>query len=534
MQELQNRSDASAVSTDEPDVADSRTRTQKIRSWFRTPLPYVLLAYLVFRGVILQKNGGIGAAMNYDDGVYYGAATGLANGLVPYRDFLLVHPPGIAVFFAPIAALGSVITDLRALELARLVVILIGLLNTALVYYVGKKAAGTTAAVTASLLWIVWSALIFEEKTTLLEPFVLVGILVSLALLFNTSERTWKPVVAGLVIGYAVVTKYWAAIPMLVIAGGVVVSRRVKAAVVYLVSAGVMALVVTAPFWVLAGSQMVEDTIAAQSTRQVGSDGLLERLALILNISTASTWSKVGPRLGWPLVGACLVAVALCAVAVWFRYRKGRIWVVLLVVQGAILLWVPVFFQGYASFVAPALLLTLGAGAQFLWDAGKSVAARRSLRVLAVAAVSLTVAYSIVLAALTSFAFGSIGAGATPAVAAARCVAADRPSTIAIVDKMTSNVTNGCPAVYDITGLFFEPEVRASGAKSRATSQGYQDAVLALFAASDYVIISRETADGLTPASLAVLKSRPIVYTAKGGKLVIYGPPVTAPSPNGR
>ena len=61
---------------------------------------------------------------------------------------------------------------------------------------------------------------------------------------------------------------------MLVIAGGVVVSRRVKAAVVYLVSAGVMALVVTAPFWVLAGSQMVEDTIAAQSTRQVGSDGL--------------------------------------------------------------------------------------------------------------------------------------------------------------------------------------------------------------------------------------------------------------------
>ena len=44
---------------------------------------------------------------NYDDGVYYSAATALVHGQLPYRDFLLLQPPGIAVLLAPFARWDS-------------------------------------------------------------------------------------------------------------------------------------------------------------------------------------------------------------------------------------------------------------------------------------------------------------------------------------------------------------------------------------------------------------------------------------------
>src|SRR5689334_22729672 len=42
---------------------------------------------------------------NYDDGIYFGAAIRLIHGWLPYRDFLLPHPPGLTVLLSPIAAL---------------------------------------------------------------------------------------------------------------------------------------------------------------------------------------------------------------------------------------------------------------------------------------------------------------------------------------------------------------------------------------------------------------------------------------------
>ncbi len=35
----------------------------------------------------------------YDDGVYLGAAIRFVNGVLPYRDFALLHPPGIVLLF---------------------------------------------------------------------------------------------------------------------------------------------------------------------------------------------------------------------------------------------------------------------------------------------------------------------------------------------------------------------------------------------------------------------------------------------------
>ena len=68
----------------------------------------------------------------YDDGVYLGAALHLVNGVLPYRDFVLLHPPGVALLMTPIAALGRIIGTRDAMAGARLVTVLITALNAGL------------------------------------------------------------------------------------------------------------------------------------------------------------------------------------------------------------------------------------------------------------------------------------------------------------------------------------------------------------------------------------------------------------------
>ena len=46
---------------------------------------------------------GLTSDLGYDPGVYFAAADGLVHGRVPYRDFVLLHPPGIMLAVAPFA-----------------------------------------------------------------------------------------------------------------------------------------------------------------------------------------------------------------------------------------------------------------------------------------------------------------------------------------------------------------------------------------------------------------------------------------------
>ena len=50
--------------------------------------------------------GNLFGMASYDAGVYFGVAVRLVDGVVPYRDFLFVQPPGIALLMAPFALLS--------------------------------------------------------------------------------------------------------------------------------------------------------------------------------------------------------------------------------------------------------------------------------------------------------------------------------------------------------------------------------------------------------------------------------------------
>src|SRR5579875_2761179 len=49
----------------------------------------------------LTRPGYLLSVTEYDDGPYFGSALRLVSGVLPYRDFLLVQPPGITLLMIP-------------------------------------------------------------------------------------------------------------------------------------------------------------------------------------------------------------------------------------------------------------------------------------------------------------------------------------------------------------------------------------------------------------------------------------------------
>jgi alpha-1,2-mannosyltransferase len=121
--------------------------------------------------------------MNSKDGaVYYAAAAGLAHGLLPYRDFLFLHPPGIVVALVPVAVLEKVIGDAAGMEAATLAWFGVGALNAVLVSRI-LRPLGVPVALVGGLFFAVFYPAVFVEHSTLLEAPASTATLVALLLL---------------------------------------------------------------------------------------------------------------------------------------------------------------------------------------------------------------------------------------------------------------------------------------------------------------------------------------------------------------
>ena len=82
----------------------------------------------VIRILSLFLSGGLDSVLGYDDGVYFSATLGWLHGLIPYRDFILVHPPGILLVLSPFAWLASHTTDEIGFIASRIFFVILGFL----------------------------------------------------------------------------------------------------------------------------------------------------------------------------------------------------------------------------------------------------------------------------------------------------------------------------------------------------------------------------------------------------------------------
>src|SRR6478609_8110290 len=129
-------------------------------------LGIVLVAFIV-RSVPVLRGAGLEGYLGYDDGVYFSAAVALVDGLLPYRDFLLLHPPGIALLLSPFALIAGATDDATGFAVARLAFMAIGAANAGLVALAAGR-FGRRAGILSGILYAVWYSAARAERTTIL------------------------------------------------------------------------------------------------------------------------------------------------------------------------------------------------------------------------------------------------------------------------------------------------------------------------------------------------------------------------------
>jgi hypothetical protein len=427
----------------------------------------VFAAAAAMRLGALAAQGGPRSGFGYDQSVYYAAADALIHGRVPYRDFHLLHPPLAMVLLTPFAWLGTVTSDATGYLAANLAGLAAGALGAAVVVRIGRRLGyPTPATLVAGLFCAIAPAATLAEHSARLEPFGNLALV--LALLAATGDEPLsrrRGYLCGLALGAAVSVKIWYAAPAVVVFAWLLRrAPRRRAGVAALLGALTPGVVVVLPFLLLAPGRMFHMVVTAQfgrprvavtpQLRLGGIDGV-ELLGLPDHRAEA-------------VASAVVVAATLGAVYLARRSRLGTLFAVLALVQVCVVLVSPSWFVYYDDYPVPAVALTLGAA----WAAARGtpavglLARRACVVVPTVAALAVTVGWF----AMDRYR-GSVDypvARLRTALARYRCLVADDPESQIYLDRLSSDLADGCPDWVDVSGAGYWPDPYPYGSAARA------------------------------------------------------------------
>jgi hypothetical protein len=318
----------------------------------------------VLRIIPLVPASGLSRSVSYDEGVYFSAAALVARGVVPYRDFVFIHPPGILIGLAPLVWLGHHFFPYDDIFLTlRAVAGLIGAVNVALVGRLAHRSGGLTAAVAAMALYATFPPAVIDEGRLLLEPFMTLFCLLAASCWLPEHEdySSRLGVTTGLWLGIACSIKLYG--------GGIFLiacllsgewERRWKQRITMCLSAAGVFGLLALPFAVRAGvNEFTRQVLVAQLLRPPDTaipGGVLGRTLHMFQYGPASL--ARAPLFVGVVVGAIGVAVAAWA---WFRCGvQGRFWAITWTATVAFLLVSSTYFSQYAAFLAPSTSVLAG------------------------------------------------------------------------------------------------------------------------------------------------------------------------------
>ncbi len=510
-------SSCSATRVESPSGPD---RDTLIRWSVRGAAPFagiVALAFLV-RLVPVLATGGLHGDFTYDDGVYFGSAVALVHGRIPYRDFLLLHPPGILYVLAPFAVLGNVTGSATALAIARVAFMALGAVNTGLVMVVARRWS-RRAAIAAGLLYAVMPAAVLVERTTWLIAPQNTLLLLALAVLLHAQASGIPPgprrsALSGALAGLAVGVQIWGIVPLGVMLTWLAFTSR-RAADGWLgrtaaFGAGAVFAVgaVWLPFLLLAGEPLLRYVLVDQLGRPPVHGSIVVRLRALEGL----------PLNGRGVPSAIVVSVftALVASITWGGWRRPevRLPVLLAGAQMLVLFVVPPFAH-YAGWIAPTGALAVGGTIAALVPSG----ARRPRR-WAVAGVCATgFTFLLLLAAVHGNPVHIDVASIRADLAGARCVVADSPVLLIETGELERALDNGCPLLLDPSGTSYD--VGRGTGLPRGQNAAYQQTMTAYYSEADAVLLVREDHDVFSPASWAAIRGALPRETTRGGVTVL-------------
>jgi hypothetical protein len=469
---------------------------------------------LALRLFTLNRPGFLTGVSEYDDGVYLGAAIRLTQGVLPYRDYAFVQPPGMLLLMTPAALVARLTSTATAIAFARVLTVLA---STACVPLAGNLVRYRGALVTAVTCGIlaVYPDDIAAAHTLLLEPWMNLCCLLAANAAFSRGRiaRPGRLAWAGVALGVAGAVKFWAVVPAAVLLAAclIITGPRARRSGAYL--AGLVAgfVLLVAPFALAAPTAFFRSTLVYQASRVGTTIPLSLRLAHLTGlIDVMTTNGKVSllagsqslfsssvvaglstVSAGWLPFAVTAIGVAAIAAgyAVAPRRRSHLEWfsLVTMVLATVLILSYSAFFYHYPAFVTPWLALTAGGAAAGLMQ---SLAGRQRFRQLLVAAGAVVIAGLAVLQA-AEVATASVASSAAIGrlVPKGACVVTDQTSLAISADRFASPGP-GCSDIIDSLAttlvLSHGTSVQAGAAKSASVVAAWQ----AILSHSDYVWLS--------------------------------------------
>ena len=308
----------------------------------------VAVAAFLFRLVPVLRGGGLVGMGNYDDGVYYASATGLVHGLLPYRDFLLLHPPGMPLLLAPFALGAQLTSDSYGFAAARVGWMLLGAANAVLIWKI-LRPIGLVAAAFGGFGYAVFHPAVYSDKSTLLESPATTALLIAILLLQPLVRADSLPhsraIVAGALLGLSMTIKIWGVVTLLIVLGWLLLLRRYGVALRVLIASAAATTVICLPFFAAAPTAMWNQIVRDQLIRGLGVVPTLERLDRMVGLGIIT---RSYPQ---AITVAVVIVLLGCAALAW-SYREARLPVLLMLGQGLYLLIIPVWFAHFAGFTA--------------------------------------------------------------------------------------------------------------------------------------------------------------------------------------
>ena len=447
---------------------DGSAEPQHGRLAWLTPVNLVIIiTTLVALGLRLYyqatRPGFLMGVTEYDDGPYFGSAVRLVHGSMPYRDFVLVQPPGITLLMSPVGLLTYLTGTGWGLAIGRIVTVLAGAASVPLagllVRHRGVLAVLITCGVTA-----VYSDAVAAAHTVLVEPWLVLFCLIGAVIVFDrdrVSASTRRLVWGGVAFGFAGAVEGWAIVPVLVITALCLPHLRRAALFVAGVAAGFIIPVL--PFAIAAPDQLYRSLITAQVgyRAHAGRVGVLLRLRNIIGFPDALSWSRTTVLLAVLVVLLFVLVTQVAAALVTRKPQPTLDWFATATTVLIILmfLWPPQFHYHFAAFLAPFLAMTLALPiSRLVADAPASTIAPAAKRQVGWVALGLAGVVLVGLAgAQARFesrapkVIGAIPATIERTIPPGACVLTDQVSVTLAADRFVSNVP-GCPLMIDSLG----------------------------------------------------------------------------------
>jgi hypothetical protein len=332
----------------------------------------LVLAAIAFGGLLLRlvpllrAGGPLNAPTDYDDAVYFSASALLFQGVVPYRDFVFVHPPGLALFLGLTSSLARGIDPAHAFAASRIVATLVGAANILLAGRIAMRAAGPAAGIAAAALYATYPDAVLAERGPYLEPvlnlFCLAMAYVWLVPGAPASRRLdrrrpggetppsqpagrRRSLLAGVLCAAACSVKVLGGIWLI---AALVTARDRKEALKFFAAATVTGLLIVAPF---ASREFFEQTVMFHALRP--PDGILGKVERLKEIFV-----------GGHLAVSILAVIGLC---MFWRGRAERFFAVAAALTVAAFLTASSYWNAYNSHLAASTCVLAGIGASLIF-----------------------------------------------------------------------------------------------------------------------------------------------------------------------